>query len=671
LRVLDASGRVLGRLLALWLTCAPCVAGALDRAPVPEHTARFEYLYIEANEGGSSGGHTAVRFGDQIYHFENRGGLLVLATEPSAAFVHAYAQLGNRPMHTREIAVTPETALQLRRQFELRRQAQAAQLDVATALREDTQLLERWQRAAAQAEAPGADARAVPAAGYFLPVAADDGALRDRRSVQARDVTSRAIATLRARVAAEHGADVFARREAWLRAQLEHVAAPGRLQWPVTLPSDAYERPPLAYPFARRHLDLVSGLAALEILAAARPLRGDALITLEAATVPGADGPELDDHALDVLARFARDLESALAALVVSERPDFGQPLLVGMARLAALHQSLETGRLVFLDAFASDAESLDGALFAARQDLAPHMMGEAQEQLDAARDAFFRDTPPGESPDERSWSRLEQQANRSHELLRGIRSHRDVRVERGHLIPSRSARYGAGQGVAPPLAGLDAALARARDREAHYAERLQALHGYHLIGHNCVSEIFTTLQAAFEDGASSPSIADAWAREAIGGQVAERGALGFVPFLSAATVDARYRVVARRTIPSLRAWRIREMRGSEDAIRVALRESNTLTSTSYRRAHRDSFFLFFTDRHVALRPLFGAANLLAGLGESLWGLVRLPVDRGETLVSGLRGSAWSLPELAFLSIRKGSNDWAPRRPADPSPGAE
>jgi hypothetical protein len=40
-----------------------------------------------------------------------------------------------------------------------------------------------------------------------------------------------------------------------------------------------------------------------------------------------------------------------------------------------------------------------------------------------------------------------------------------------------------------------------------------------------------------------------------------------------------------------------------------------------------------------------------------------LPLDRGELLTSGLKGAFFSLPELAFFNIRKGSFPDFERRP--------
>ena len=76
-----------------------------------------------------------------------------------------------------------------------------------------------------------------------------------------------------------------------------------------------------------------------------------------------------------------------------------------------------------------------------------------------------------------------------------------------------------------------------------------------------------------------------------------------------------------------------------------------------FRVQPRDSIFLFFTDDAVLPRPLFGAVNLVTGLAASAAGLAMLPVDGGEMLWAGLRGALFSLPELIFRNIRKGTFD--------------
>ena len=183
-------------------------------------------------------------------------------------------------------------------------------------------------------------------------------------------------------------------------------------------------------------------------------------------------------------------------------------------------------------------------------------------------------------------------------------------------------------------------------------------LHSYELITRNCATAIFETLNTSF-DGSVEIS------QSRLGGHVGGPNSLAFIPFVSAQQVNQRYRVTRQETILSYRHHRLREMRERESPVRVALRESNTFTARSYQRHPDDSFFVFFTDESPLLRPLFGAINLVAAVGETVVGIVMAPVDRGAGLLRGLRGSFVSLPELAFVNIRKGSNDWIPTEHRD------
>ena len=71
-------GRPCGRLR---IGAGAVVAALLAVTPAPGAT--LDYLYIEANEGGSSGGHVALGIGDDVYHFQHdTGGVLALRRDP-------------------------------------------------------------------------------------------------------------------------------------------------------------------------------------------------------------------------------------------------------------------------------------------------------------------------------------------------------------------------------------------------------------------------------------------------------------------------------------------------------------------------------------------------------------------------------------------------------------
>jgi hypothetical protein len=80
--------------------------------------ASFEYLYVEASEGNSSGGHSAIEFGDEVYHFQHHdSGLIRLLKQDKPAFHFQYRFLQNRRIHLNQVEVSEETFNQLRALF--------------------------------------------------------------------------------------------------------------------------------------------------------------------------------------------------------------------------------------------------------------------------------------------------------------------------------------------------------------------------------------------------------------------------------------------------------------------------------------------------------------------------------------------------------------------------
>jgi hypothetical protein len=633
-----------GAVALLSLLLVSCLAGSTTLAATPTtpttpatltaREASFDYLYIESNEGGSSGGHTAIRFGSDVYHFQNEAGLLVLRRERAEDFLYTYALLGNRTIHSTRIAVSTESLTRLIDRFRVRHRTQEAQIRVADALDRDRAMLESLRdREEDPSEQPENLLLPVPGFGYFdsHPSAAGE--------------RSTPLVALQREIARVKGSDYLANRRRDLTDEMRALSERDPTDWAAESPASVYDHPPFARAYSSRWTDLAAGLAALDTLEAAYPLK---VTTYHA---PLDDSFVLGPEEIAALSRYAMELADQLVGLAGSRRPDWGQAFLVGMARLSALNRSIESRRLVFLDSFPEDSPALGHASIDRRGDISLMMLSENRKQFEASR-AYFRKTT---APDELSWERLEERSNRYFEMLRALRGDLSIRVARGHLVPSRTAPYPIP--VWPQRSGerLSEDLAHVKVRERSYSNAMQRLHRYQLVTQNCATAIFETLNDSFED---SVEISE----QQLGGYVGSRYSLAFIPFVSALEVNDRYRVIQRETILSYRQLRLQTMKHEESTVRVALRESNTFTSTTYRRNSNDSFFVFFTEDAPLLRPLFGAVNLTAALGESILGILVAPVDRGAILIRGLRGTFVSLPELVFGNIRKGSNDWIPKQ---------
>jgi hypothetical protein len=298
----------------------------------------------------------------------------------------------------------------------------------------------------------------------------------------------------------------------------------------------------------------------------------------------------------------------------------------------------------------------------ARRRALLPRLIAEADADLAKAR-ARFR---AGRGFRETEWNALEAAAARWRELRAAAAGAPAIRVQSGTLVPEGRAWVPAPSGSRLEPAELAALLGQTRAVRRRYRERLEALHGYDLVRHNCVSEIFRTVEAALAgseahaDAAELQALVREQSARRLGGYVHPVASLNFIPFVSSRRVRESWSVGEQALLPSYRHHRLAAMAAREPAALVALRESNRLTARSHRASDQEGFFLFFTDGQPLARPLLGALNLGAGLLRGAFGILELPIDRGRGLRSGLTGVAFSLPELLFQSIRKGYNDYVP-----------
>ena len=629
-----------------WLLAGSAGAAALQ----------IDYLYVDASEGGGSGGHVALALGDRVFHFEHRApGILRLAREPLDVIRHRYGVLYNRTILVSRIPVSEETYQLVLDELTRRYFVQKQHLADHEAAVHDRRLLEaaRARRLGVPAAAP----TMLDGAGLFFDDAATP--LAESDGVEPAEGPAPPLARLRERVTAMHGADVLERSMRRIRDELSELRPDPEPDAPAPLVADRFA--PSRYGFAGRYRDHVLALLALETLASARPLRPGSLT--------GAALPALTQDDAGVVERLAAMLETSLARLVQSRRPDWGFPLLLGMARLIALDETRRSGRWVVLDATPADATVIRRERLLGQ----PGLRERVAAHFGSALAVLARRAASAEAFPEVELAELEAAGTRLAQVEGALVDGRDVRLSWGSPLPGRALPLPVP--LLPALGNddVDGALAAAVEREAALVADLKRLYGYHVITRNCVTEIFRTIEAALARDvvARNPTLAgEALAArvrtasvERLGGYVDPGGMLNFIPAVSAVSVQDGYAVSSVVELPSYRRTEVGRMYARENSVWAYLRESNTLTSTLYRKAPEDSAFLFFTDDAVAARPILGALNVITGLGVAAAGLTTLPLDRGALLTSGIKGALFSLPELAFFNIRKGSFPDVERRP--------
>ncbi len=604
------------------------LAGTL-LAPAPARSGPVvEYLYVEANEGGSSGGHVALRLGEQVFHFQHQPpGIVALSRASYGRFRHQYADLENRSIHVTRIPAGDEAHARLADRFTRRHVVQDQQVAALHALARDHTTLETMLEGRISVEGTGlffADG----AAGHWRPVE-EGGADAERADPGPADPW---ILALRRRIDMVRGPRFVAERLAQARARIAALD-PEALDLPAETLSEGRVPAP-TYGFVQRYADVAAGLVALEVLQSARAAERDALIDSD---LGGELALEVGEA--EAVRALAKSLEDSLVSLMASERPDWGPALLLGMARLVALRRAEEAGRWVVIDALRPRGSASWKP--SERPDVAAAEWADAREELAALRRYLVNASTAADSFPELEMGAVEAAVGRLVEVRRAIADDRPLRHLRADL-PARPAHVSLPWPV--PADRLRRGLAQVKAREQTYAGELVRLYGYNVVTRNCVTEILHEMDAALERTGSARE----WTR-----------GLAFIPAVSSGAVRDLYASEDTVEIPSYRKRELARMRASESGAAVYWRESNTLTSTLYRRDPRDSVFLFFTDDVVAARPLLGAANALVGLGATAAGLATFPSDGGAMLRSGLRGILWSLPKLVFQNVRKGSFDHA------------
>ncbi len=177
--------------------------------------------------------------------------------------------------------------------------------------------------------------------------------------------------------------------------------------------------------------------------------------------------------------------------------------------------------------------------------------------------------------------------------------------------------------------------------------ERSETLYGYNLVWRNCATELIRSLNSTFPDSVSG--------RESLGGWLEPDSGLLFIPFIFYEQSLSAYSLQHEQFLQARRLRNLERQYEEGNDLWVWLRESNTLSSTLYDSRAKDTAFLFFTDDSFLFRPFQGALNIVYAALHGVVGIGLIPFDGGAHANQALRGIFYSLPELAFGNIRKGS----------------
>ena len=610
--------------------------------PLHAYTREFEFLYINANEGSASGGHAAIKFDNEVFHFQHVDpGLLRIYRDDFSAFRFAYGYRENRTILGHRIVVSDEVFQTLRDAFNRRLLIQNQQFDLLKALHDERQLLNDLKQLAEVSPRQASPATIeLKALGYF----ANTFRLGAKNNGLQRDISnnSAALTQLRQGIVDAYGASFLEERRQQAVEELRALK-PAKSLATYAIAEDRFE--PNGYSFAQHYQNQLLNLAALDVLEAGMGPRPETLLT--------ADIPKLrlSPEAIRNLAKFKHTLFSDLIKLMQSKRSDWGYPLLVGMARLHALELSINSKQLVVLNRFRPNDN--DDKSISVTPDNAAAVVQFANDSFNTAIDQLSETN----KLDERSYGELEVRAGTLLQIHAHLKPEQSFHLPSVDHTPSLAAKT---ELIQLPLSAkeLDQYQSLAIAQSETYSEKLKALYRYELLGRNCVTEIFRVINENVVKQSNSAYVAPEsipqTSQRLLGGYI-NNGSLNIIPFVAFDQVGSEYRLGASYRLPSYREQQMERLHDSNSDILIGLAESNTITSSIYHWHGEDAAFLFFTEDATWPRPLLGGLNLAMAVGQTLYGMLALPWDQGENLQKSLKGIFVSVPELFFFNIRKGS----------------
>ncbi len=562
-------------------------------------------MYLEANEGTASGGHSALQLADQIYHYQHvDSGYIRLIKQDATAFHHSYRFVQNRPLHSSRIEVSNDTLQLLQDHFSQLYANQELLFKALANLQKNRLFLQQLLH-----EQPSDAVLEMKGLGLF--------------KANSTPIANQTLQHLQALISKTYGTDFLSERVEQLNKTITTLTAS---DWSKPLATPVYT-------LAEHYQDVQTARHALQLLqqdfVAADTVTLNQPLTLE------------DNQRLE---HFQQQLQSNILSLLNSKRPDWGYALLINIARLMAVNESLTAQHWVFIDDFAEHSEQVPSEQI---PDLATQLQTAKQRWLAAKPSVEFT---------EMAYSRLEMTANHYAELSKAGQG-TTIRYTGEQALPDKPVPLIIDSIPNLSITDLEQALADLNHYETRLHQQLAHHNRYDLVTRNCVTELFRTIDDAI---LNSPALRltnsiNTHLEQPLGGHI--RADYNFIPWLSFQSVQTQLHVSDSQLLPSYRGLQLEKLAHQP---LESLKEISTLTSSSYLFNSDDAWFLFFTDDTVLLRPVFGAFNIATAITQSIFGLFSLPFDDGENLHAGAVGFLMSAPELVFINIRKGSYPYLP-----------
>ena len=583
------------RVLSVLLLLVLFLYGLPGELRAGELSPFLDFIYVNANTGEAAGGHSAIRLGSTVFHYQFfPGGLFLLTRDSWSNFKYIYNELSNRSVERASLCLTPPVFSRLKAHFTDLLIAQEQDLLQLQEARSDFCFARQLCSRASEVE--------LESAGLFDGLSAQDPGMLEIRDELAREL----------------GAGMVRDRIMLLRKQISGLLSGQAGKKNISVSQ-------LRALFLEQHF--------FSLVLQGASLAEDAVFVL-----PESKKLSLEER--EKLSAYRLHLLKSIVRLCRSNRQDRAEDLLLQAARYLVVTRSIAERRICTLDPFSGLAvphqpeqkEDVEAEYFT------------LQQEGRLARKAFFLSG----SHKDVAYAWLETILGRLHEVRNGLVHGTQIRTEPGVLLPSRSGRISASW-LPPARKGLDLSAIERRVEDLN--ADVESKRGYDLFRRNCATELLRNVNSAFSDAGTG--------REDLGGWLVPDQGLVFIPAVLQDLITQKFPVVQRQVLLSHRLQKMEKLFEQENDMVVWLRESNVFSSTLYIPRLQDSAFLFFTDNALLMRPVLGLANMVWAALYGVGGFFTLPEDGGERIWQGARGVFYSMPEIFFGNIRKGTYDLA------------
>ncbi|TGK05812.1 hypothetical protein EHO58_08550 [Leptospira selangorensis] len=569
----------------------------------------LDFIYVDANTGQSSGGHSALRFDDTVIHFQYYPDeIFRVVRESYERFSYSYNTYSNRTSKIARVEISEKDLDKIRTGFEKLALIQFKHLKNLESIRADVQFLKEIQK-------PEKNIK-IRTFGYFKK---------------------------------EEGTKLFSLKEelnsilgkGWLgkiRTQIKKELNSAYTEEKFATFSEAPAVQNGTYPFYKEgisswFLPRLEKLSVLEIL--------DLGYSLDPETIFLSSGTSLSEEEKTKLILLRDSLKLSIIELIKEENSNWGHSVLVNLARFLVLEKSIEEGKLFFLVTFPESVSQITPTTWSKDK----KSVEASSDLLLEASKTFREKRIKSENLTEENYLIWEDLENRDWELRTGLSRGISIRNTFDRLSPDLS-----GNSVfsfpTPESEIISEYLTRSEKEEETYYDNLKRFYTFKLITKNCTSEIFDSLEFILNEKEYGI---------VLGKRIDPHSSLTFIPFIAYDSITEKWNVKEETIELSHRKVALKKLYESNPKLRTYLKESNVFSSSIYRSNPDDHMFVFFTDDIVLLRPIYGIVNLGWGIGNFTVGIFTSPFDKGRRLQNGLQSAFFSLPELLFFNIRKGT----------------